>query len=1082
MTPLTSDLRALLERAIIKAREAAEKAADAALVTLAVYENEAFPSLKPEQRRLRNALRARARQLGNGSMKDGFQLLKEEVAYEQWHRRFFARFLAENGLLMHPAEGVPVTLEDCDELAREEENADGWELAARYASLMLPGIFRVDDPSAQIPLAPEGRHALESIAAGMPLALFQADDTLGWAYQFWQTQQKKAVNDSGRKIGGSDISPVTQLFTEDYMVQFLLHNSLGAWWAAQHPDSPLVKSFTYLRFQDDGTPAAGTFPGWPKQAAEVTIMDPCCGSGHFLVAAFEMLHRMRMEEEGLGEAQAADAVLRDNLFGLELDARCTQIAAFALALSAWKKGGYRELPLPNIACSGIPVEGQWDVWKHLAGDNQNLRLALRHQYNLFHNAPDLGSLIDPNNNPLTSGLFAANYNQNIELLHQALAQEAVKDDAVTQVFGAAAEGVTKAARLLAGKYTLVTTNVPYLKRSKQEEVLREFCQLHHADAKRDLATAFLERCQRFTQSGGSYALVTPQNWKFLGSYTTLRKGLLKKQTWNLVVNLGAKAFQTPMWDFNVGLSILTNSWPKQDQCIVGVEASAPQSALEKADLLCSSALLWASQSDQLQNPDARVALEDAEHGQLLSFYADAYAGILSGDYSRFGRCFWEIPCLSNGWSLQFSTVSTTQDYGGCEHILLWEDGKGQLAEYHHQLAQLRYASGAWKQGRHAWHKNGVVISQMGSLPCSLYTGELFDNNCAVIIPKKEEYLPAIWAFCQSPQYNEAVRRIDQKLSVTNATLVKVPFDLACWQKVAEEAGPLPEPYSNDPTQWLFKGNPVGSTAPLQVAVARLLGYHWPQQEGDHLDALASDTGIVCLPSISGADAGVERLRSLLAAAYGEDWSPEVQERLLADVRYGGKNLEIWLRDGFFAQHCRLFHNRPFIWQVWDGLKDGFSALLNYHLLDTAGLDRLTYTYLGQWIKTQEAAVAAGVAGAEARLVAAMKLQEKLKAIRIGEPPYDIYVRWKALHKQPQGWIPDLNDGVRLNIRPFVEASVLRNRVSINWNKDRGTNPDGSERLNDLHYTLAEKQAAQVLVEAQKQQTTSELNVRGKRNE
>jgi hypothetical protein len=1081
MTSLTSDLRALLERTIIGAREAAEKAANAALVTLAVYENEAFPSLRPEQRQLRNALCARAKQLSNGNVKDGFQLLKEEVAYEQWHRRFFARFLAENELLIHP-EGGAVTLEDCDELAREEENIDGWELAARYASQMLPGIFRVDDPSAQVPLAPEGRHELESIAAGIPLALFKADDTLGWAYQFWQTQQKKAVNASGRKIGGSDISPVTQLFTEDYMVQFLLHNSLGAWWAVQHPDSSLVKSFTYLRFQDDGMPAAGTFPGWPKRVAEVTVMDPCCGSGHFLVAAFEMLYQMRMEEEGLEDAQAADAVLCNNLFGLELDARCTQIAAFALALRAWKRGGYRELPLPNIACSGTPVEGQWEVWEQLAGDNQNLRIALKHQYNLFRNAPDLGSLIDPNNNPLTSGLFAANYNKNIELLHQALAQEALKNDAVIQVFGAAVEGVTKAAKLLAGRYTLIATNVPYLKMEKQGKILREFCQLNHANAKKDIAAVFLERCQRFTQSDGSYALVAPQNWKFLGSYAELRKDLLKKQTWNLVVNLGTKSFQTPMWDFNIGLSIFTNSRPRPDQRIVGIEASEPQSALEKASFLCSSVLLESSQFEQLQNPDARVSLANTERGQLLSFYADAYLGIRSGDYSRFGRCFWEIPCISDGWSLQFSTVSITQNYGGCEHILLWEGGKGQLAEYHNQLAQLRYASGAWKQGRHAWGKKGIVVSQMGSLPCSLYTEELFDNNCAVIVPKKPEYLPAIWAFCQSPQYNEAVRRIDQKLSVTNATLVKVPFDLAYWQKIADEVGPLPEPYSNDPTQWLFKGNPVGSTNPLQVAVARLLAYHWPQQEDDHLDTLASNSGIVCLPSISGVDAGVERLRTMLAAAYGESWSPEVQERLLADVGYGGKNLELWLRDGFFAQNCRLFHNRPFIWQVWDGLKDGFSALVNYHLLDTAGLDRLTYTSLGQWIEMQKAAVAAGFAGAEARLVAATKLQGKLKAIRIGEPPYDIYVRWKPLHEQPQGWNPDLNDGVRLNIRPFVEAGVLRSHVSVNWNKDRGTNPDGSERLNDLHYTLAEKQAAQALVETKEQKIMSELNVRGNRNE
>ncbi|MCZ2109689.1 MAG: BREX-1 system adenine-specific DNA-methyltransferase PglX, partial [Dehalococcoidia bacterium] len=122
------------------------------------------------------------------------------------------------------------------------------------------------------------------------------------------------------------------------MVRFLLENSLGAWWAARHPDSPLIKEWEYLRFRDDGTPAAGTFDGWPATAAEVTVMDPCCGSGHFLIAAADMLRKMRMEEEGLTEPEASGAVLRDNLFGLELDPRCTQIAAFALAFDSWKHG------------------------------------------------------------------------------------------------------------------------------------------------------------------------------------------------------------------------------------------------------------------------------------------------------------------------------------------------------------------------------------------------------------------------------------------------------------------------------------------------------------------------------------------------------------------------------------------------------------------------------------------------------------------------------------------------------------------------------------------------------------------------
>ena len=126
----------------------------------------------------------------------------------------------------------------------------------------------------------------------------------GWVYQFWQTQRKDEVNASGSKIGGADLPPVTQLFTEDYMVRFLLENSLGAWWAARHPDSPLVKTFEYLRYRDDGTPAAGAFPGWPDRAAEVTCMDPCGGSGHFVVAEFEHAaadaHGGRGAERGRG--------------------------------------------------------------------------------------------------------------------------------------------------------------------------------------------------------------------------------------------------------------------------------------------------------------------------------------------------------------------------------------------------------------------------------------------------------------------------------------------------------------------------------------------------------------------------------------------------------------------------------------------------------------------------------------------------------------------------------------------------------------------------------------------------------------
>src|ERR1019366_8441371 len=120
-------------------------------------------------------------------------------------------------------------------------------------------------------------------------------------------------------------------------------------------------------------------------------------------------------------------------------------------------------------------------------------------------------------------------------------------------------------------------------------------------------------------------------------------------------------------------------------------------------------------------------------------------------------------------------------------------------------------------------------------------------NVSAIIPRDPKHLPAIWAFCSSQEFHDAVRHIDQKLSVTNATLVKVPFDLDRWQQVAAEQYPngLPEPHSDDPTQWLFHGHPARSTNPLHVGAARLLGYRWPQNEAGDLGQFADADGIVC---------------------------------------------------------------------------------------------------------------------------------------------------------------------------------------------------------------------------------------------
>jgi hypothetical protein len=1102
---LAKPLRSQLEKAVKAARDIAEHAAQAALTQLAVGEAKVPDYLTDEQKALRRTLRTHGRALGDTKLKDGTQEVQHlvwEVAYEHWHRMLFARFLAESGLLLWEL-GAAVSLDDCrDMVDNHPELAQGaksqWELASKLAGRMLPQVFKADSPAFELHFAPESQRELEKLLANLPPEVFQASDSLGWVYQFWQAKRKEAVNKSEVKIGADELPAVTQLFTEPYMVDFLLHNSLGAWWLTRHPDLPCPVPMPYLRTLEDGSPAAGKFEGWPNKLSDFKLLDPCCGSGHFLVAAFLLLVPLRMADEGLSAQQAVDKVLQQNLHGLEIDPRCVEIAVFALALTAWRYpdnegnalGVRAAMPTPNIACCGLKVAGRAQDWAALvpndAENAEHLREGLKGLHQTFVQAPLLGSLLDPSK-ANAGDLFAADYRLLGELLDKALAieqQPTLLDDADGQrELALSAQGLLEAARLLEQRYDLVITNVPYLARGKQAPALKNYCESHYPTAKNDLANVFLERCLELSIiNSGVVQIVMPQNWLFLVSYKKQREELLKTVTWNLIIKLGAKGFQTPMWDFNVQLLTQTNTPPDEQTVLCGVDVSAPKNAREKAEGLISLNLKLVNQKLQLSNPDNRIGLDEGLSGTLLSSVASALNGMHGADSMRFRLCFWEISDF-NTWHFFQCTDEKTRYFGGKSHVFFWaNDG-----EIHRNNPK------AFIKGEKIWRRRGVAVSMMRDLPVTLYSGDKFDISCTPIVPYDVADLSAIWCFCSSPEFNIAVRKIDQSLKVTNATLAKVPFDLLRWQKVALErySNGLPHPYSDDPTQWIFHSHPKVSIEPLQVGVARLLGYEWPSENSEAVEISneakywvesckrlakhSKQDGIVCLHSVRGELPAHDQLLALLVESWesiqSNSWSPAVLEKLLTNTGMPNASLASWLRDQFFEQHAKLFQHRPFIWHIWDGLKDGFAALVNYHKLDTRNLERLIHTYLGDWVRTQEAGVENGVDGANVRLAAALNLKQRLQAILEGEAPYDIFVRWKPLAEQPIGWNPDLNDGVRVNIRPFMLAEVLRHnkkpKLNITWDKDRGKDIESApwfkvfngERINDHHLTLAEKKAA-----------------------
>ena len=1483
-SPLPKPLRTQLENTVKTAREVAEQAACAALAQLAVGEAKAPGYLTDDLKVLRRRLRAHGRALGDAKHQDDTQEVRRlvwEAAYEHWHRMLFARYLAENGLLLWEP-GAPVSLDDCRDLVDQHPDLalgakSQWDLAGRLAARMLPQVFKPHSPVFELTFAPEHQRALERLLAELPFDVFQASDSLGWVYQFWQAQRKDEVNASEVKIGADELPAVTQLFTEPYMVDFLLHNSLGAWWAARRlspddrrdaetedalrrkaaipgvsleylrfvrasacdcacacvasasspgdpqaagtewsgqdglttqnappppadasacvgvcvarasspgnpqtagtewsgqdglttqgapplpadasacacvcvasasspgnpqtagtewsgqdglttpapphvlmdeqtlsighgehlphwtcngavyhivfrladsipqskldqwgeppsckepgqqtdqaqqearyrrtkeidtwldsghgaahlrqpaiaeivantlkyfdgdryrlhawcvmpnhvhviveplGDNPLSKiihswkSFTansinrrlglsgalwqadaynhIIRTQEeyeyqvryvwhnpdkanipdwpwrwtaacvvrasspdhppaasaelsgqDGlttqpqprywTPAAGAFAGWPDSLKDFKLLDPCCGSGHFLVAAFLLLVPMRMAAEGLSAREAVDAVLADNLHGLELDARCVEIAVFALALAAWRfpdehgdpLGVRAEMPAPNVACCGLKVAASAKDWEALVPDSQPNAALLRQELRLLHasfaEAPLLGSLLDPARG-LKDDLFKSSFDDLKGLLELALATETpaalrgpgqeLSDDAWDLALNA--RGLLAAARLLDDRYHLVITNVPYLARGKHTDELNRYCNKHYHAARHDLAAVFVERCHELCFDGGAFCVVSPQNWWFLTSYAKFRQWLMRNVSFQFVVALGEEAWESfgnrgPLATLLIAVECRKSP---ASSIFFGLDARKFESIKKKTEHLEFGRVFELDQTQQLANPDARLLLEKAGEGALINTIADFGKGSTTGDRPRFLRGFWELRFLSKLNAKWLDSPTTGDIWSGRESVTTVQLGNEDLQK---QL-------GCWLRGHELWGRLGLAVNKMRSLEPFVYKGEVFDDNIGIVAPRNPDHLPALWAFVQSGEYVREIRKIDQKVNVTAATLTKVPFELARWQQIAAERYPtgLPKPYSDDPTQWLFHGHPQPATDPLQVAVARLLGYRWPAETDPEMElsdearawiarceALAGhvdDDGIVCLSSVRGEKSAHERLVDLLIAAWETvepgSWKPSILSKLLADADSAGRSLDVWLRDKFFEQHARRFHHRPLIWHIWDGLKDGFGALVNYHKLDARNLERLIHTYLGDWTRQQEAGVRDGVDGAQTRLAAALDLKRRLELILEGEfdgkVGYDIFVRWKPLAEQSSGWKPDLNDGVRLNIRPFMTAGVLRHnkkpKLNISWDKDRGKDVESApwygvfkgERINDHHLTLAEKTAA-----------------------
>jgi hypothetical protein len=332
-------------------------------------------------------------------------------------------------------------------------------------------------------------------------------------------------------------------------------------------------------------------------------------------------------------------VLAENLYGLEIDPRCTQIAAFALALASWKRlGGPEALPRLNLACSGLAIglgkaeflkladkiadAAGWTGKVDLLGTDRTplgATAAAAHRgeletlYGLFEQAPSLGRLIDPRRTleRAFGPLYATGMDKLVAMLERLLETGHTSDEA--REVAVTAQGLAKAAELLGRVYTLVATNVPYLGRGKMSSILRDYCDDHYHEAKHDLSTCFVQRCGNFSSDHGTYCTVTPQNWASIGAYKAFRWKVLTNQEISLIVRLGPSAFQDMYWwAANTMLLVCSNRRPSASGRVSGFDVADANDAVSKGVALRLRSFKRFFQKSVLSVPDFRLIFADDE--------------------------------------------------------------------------------------------------------------------------------------------------------------------------------------------------------------------------------------------------------------------------------------------------------------------------------------------------------------------------------------------------------------------------------------------------------------------------------------
>ena len=522
---------------------------------LAVINDRAFP------RAIANARNALVQLVE----RNGFAHAMEQAAYSWFNRLCAIRFMELQGYLDHgrrvlsAADGstaTPQILEDCldidlpglDKQLITELKLDGNKDEELYRELLLgqchalhqamPFLFEAVDDATEL-LLPDNLTKTDSLIRELVSAIPEEDwaniEIIGWLYQFYISGKKDQV--IGKMVKSEDIPAATQLFTPNWIVKYMVQNSLGAQWLATYPDAPLKAQMEYYiepaEQTDDVNAQLAAITPESLNPEELTLIDPASGSGHILVEAYGLFKAIYLER-GYRQRDVAQLILEKNLFGLDIDERAAQLTGFALMMKGRAddrrlfERGVKLNVMALVNSAGVDPEV---VTSGVKLADYGLQLGDLHELKqLFEHATTFGSLIQ-----VPDGL--AKKLPGLKLLGEATSQDLFVSEVLKRI-----ASMVQQAELLAAQYDAVVANPPYMGGGGMNSLLKKLTKDTYPDAKSDLFACFIERSYPLTKDSGHSSMVTMQSWMFLSSFERMRARMLREKTISTMAQIGYNSF------------------------------------------------------------------------------------------------------------------------------------------------------------------------------------------------------------------------------------------------------------------------------------------------------------------------------------------------------------------------------------------------------------------------------------------------------------------------------------------------------------------------------------------------------------